>query len=173
MIFSIEIMSILKEIKYHLKQSYHKQKSYSLPNPTPNLSYPLPYPTLPLTYPTPYPTLYPTLPYPTHYPILHTTLPYSTLRYPTLSYPLPYPTLPHTLPYPTIPYPLPYPTLNWPINLPSRYLSHVLYSLMSVSLFSCVILGLFWSVSLWSYLFWSILVNYDTAWTWNLGLGFG
>ena len=43
-------MSTLKEIKYHLKQSYHKKKSY-----------PLPYPTLPLTYPTPNPTLPPTL----------------------------------------------------------------------------------------------------------------
>ena len=59
-------MSTLKEIKYHLKQSYHKQKSY-----------PLPYPTLPLTSTLPYPTFYPTLP----------TLPYSTQ--PTLPYPLP------------------------------------------------------------------------------------
>ena len=49
-------MSTLKEIKYHLKQSYHKQKSYPLPYPTPNLSYSLPYPTLA-------PTLPPTLPY--------------------------------------------------------------------------------------------------------------
>ena len=48
-------MSTLKEIKYHLKQSYHKKKSYPLPYPTPNLSYTLPYPTLP--YPPPYPTL--------------------------------------------------------------------------------------------------------------------
>ena len=44
MIFSIEIMSALKEIKYHLEQSYHKKKSYPLPYPTPNLSYTLPYP---------------------------------------------------------------------------------------------------------------------------------
>ena len=57
MIFSIEIMSTLKEIKYHLKQSYQKKKSY-----------PLHYPTLPLTYPTPYPTPYPTLPYHLPYP---------------------------------------------------------------------------------------------------------
>ena len=49
-------MSTLKEIKYHLKQSYNKQKSYPLPYPTPNLSYSLPYPTLA-------PTLPPTLPY--------------------------------------------------------------------------------------------------------------
>ena len=134
MIFSIEIMSILKEIKYHLKQSDHKQKSYpystlpltyptpypTLPYPTPypNLSYPLPYPTLPRTLP--YPTLYPT-PYPTIPP----TLPYSTpnLPYPALPYPTPYPTLPyptlpllHILPYPTLSYPTlpptPYPTLN-------------------------------------------------------------
>ena len=48
MIFSIEIMLILKEIIYHLKQSYHKQKSYPLPNP---LSNPTPYPTQP--YPLP------------------------------------------------------------------------------------------------------------------------
>ena len=45
-------MSTLKEIKYDLKQTYHKQQSY-----------PLPYPTLPLTYPTLYPNLPPTLPY--------------------------------------------------------------------------------------------------------------
>ena len=38
MIFSIEIMSTLKEIKYHLKQLYHKQKSYPLPYPTSNIS---------------------------------------------------------------------------------------------------------------------------------------
>ena len=56
-------MSTLKEIKCHLKQSYHKQKSYTLPFPTPNLSYPLPYP-----YPL-HPTL-PTLPYTTPYPTL-------------------------------------------------------------------------------------------------------
>ena len=57
-------MSTLKEIKYHLKQFYHKKKSYPLPYPTPNLSYP----TLPstLSYSTlPYPLPYPTLPYPT------------------------------------------------------------------------------------------------------------
>ena len=47
------------------------------------------------------------------------------------------------------------------INLPSMYLSHVRYSLMSVSVFSCVIFGLFWSISLRSRLFWSISVNYD------------
>ena len=103
-IFSIEIMSAnLKEIKYHLKQSYHKQKSY-----------PIPYPTLPLTYPTSYPTLYPTLLYP-----LHPNLP------PTIPYPLPYPALS-----------LPYPTLNQPVNLPSMYLSHARYSLISFSVFS-------------------------------------
>ena len=140
--FSVEIMSTLKEIKYHLKQSYHKQRSYSLPYPT--LPYPTSYPTIPLTYPTPY-------------PILPSTLPY----------PLPYPTPYHTLPYhiPTLPYPTPYPTLNRPVNLPSMYLSHVRYSLMSVSVFSCVIFGLFWSVSLRSRLFWSVSVNYDTALT--------
>ena len=58
MIFSIEIMATLNEIKYHIKQSYHKKKSYPLPYPTPNLSNTQPYPTLPL----PYPTLLPTLP---------------------------------------------------------------------------------------------------------------
>ena len=42
-------MSTLKEIKYHLEQSYHKKKSYPLPYPTPNLSYTLPYLTLPPT----------------------------------------------------------------------------------------------------------------------------
>ena len=205
-IFSIEIMSTLKEIKYYLKQSYHKQKSYPLPYPTPNLSYPIPYstlpyplpyatlpptlpypilyPALPLTYPTPYHTLYPTLPY---LPLTYPTLPYPTLPYPvpysalpnpvpcpTLSYPTLYPTLP-SLPYspPTIPYPIPtpYPTLNRPVNLPSMYLSHVRYSLMSISVSSCVIFGLFWSVSLRSRLFWSVSVNYDTALTWNPGLG--
>ena len=93
MIFSIEIMSTLKEIKYHLQQSYHKKKSYPLSYPIlpyPNLSYP--YPTI--SYPLPYPTPYPTLPYPLPYPIL----PYSTL--PSI---LPYPTLLSTLPYP-LPY---------------------------------------------------------------------
>ena len=44
MIFSIETMSTLNEIKYHLKQSYHKKKSHLLSYPTPNLSYTLPYP---------------------------------------------------------------------------------------------------------------------------------
>ena len=53
MIFSIEIMSTSKEIKYHLKQSYRKQKSYPPPYPT-TLPSILPYPTL----------SYPTLPYP-------------------------------------------------------------------------------------------------------------
>ena len=141
MIFSIEIMSTLKEIKYHLKRSYHVQKSYPLPYPTPNLSYPLPYPNLPptLTYPIPLP--YPTLPY------LYPT-PYSTPPYPL---PYPYPTLPRPTP--------PYPTLNQPVNLPSMFLSHVRYSLMSVSVFSCVILDLFWSVLLQSRLFWSVSVT--------------
>ena len=134
MIFSVEIMSTLKEIKYYLKQSYHKQKLYPLPYPTPNLSYPLAYPTLPFTLPLPLPLTYPTLP---------CTLPYA-VPYPTLSYPilfystLPYPTLPPTMPYPI---PTPYPTLNRPVNLPSMYFSHVRYSLMSISVFSCVIFG--------------------------------
>ena len=131
MIFSIEIMSTSQEIKYHFKQSYHKHQSY--PYPTPNLSYPLFYPTLP--YPLPYRTLPPTLPltYPT---------PYST---PNLSYPLDLTTLPHPTPTLPLPYPtLPYPTLNRSVNLPIMYLSHVRYSLMSVSVFSCVIFGLFW-----------------------------
>ena len=181
MIFSTEIMSTLKEIKYHLKQSYHKQKSYPLPYPTLTyptpyptlpftLPYPTPYPTLPLTYPTPYPTLYPTLPptlpstlpYPLPYPTLpNPPYPYPSLPYPTPPHPyrLPYPTLSLPLtPYPTLPYPLPNPTLNQPVNLPSMNLSHVRYSLMSVSVFSCVILGLFWSVSLRSRLFWSVSV---------------
>ena len=83
MIFSIEIMSTLKEIEYHLKQSYHKKKSYalhSLTYPTPTLPYPLPYPILrsTLSYLTPYITIPSTLPYP---------LPYHTLSYPTLPYP--------------------------------------------------------------------------------------
>ena len=170
MVFSIEIMSTLKEIKYYLKQSYHKQKSYPLPYPTPNLFYPIPYPTLPY----PYPILPPTLPYPLTYP----TIPYTTLH-PTLPYPVPYPTQPSTLPYPTLPptiphpIPTPYPTLNRPVNLPSMYFSHFWYSLMSVSVFSWVIFGLFWSVSLRSRLFWSVSVNYDTVLTWNPGLGFG
>ena len=71
-------MSTLKEIKYHLKQSYHKQKSD------------------PLTYPTPYPTPYPTIPLSCH------TLPYPTLPSTLPSPPL-YPTLPYTLPYPKSP----------------------------------------------------------------------
>ena len=62
------------------------------------------------------------------------------------------------------------PTLTRPVKLPSMYLSHVRYSLMSVSLFSCVIFGLFWSVSLRSRLFWSVSVSYDTALTWNIWL---
>ena len=78
---------------------------------------------------------------------------------------IPYPTLSQhpTLPYPTLPPTLPY--LNRPVNLPSMYLSHVRYSLMSVSVFSCVIFGLFGSVSLRSRLFWSVSINYDTALT--------
>ena len=118
-IFSIEIMSTLKEIKYYLN-SHIINRNHT------------PYPTLPLTYPTPYPTQpstlpYPTLPYPT--PNLSYPLPYPTL-YPTQPY-LPYPTIHiflwsydlrkshfvHTLPYtlhPTIPYPTPYPTLPYP-----------------------------------------------------------
>ena len=43
MIFFIEIISTLKEMKYRLKQSYHKKKSYPLLYPTPNLSFTLPY----------------------------------------------------------------------------------------------------------------------------------
>ena len=105
----------------------------------PTLPYPLTYPTL---YPTPYP-----IPYPTLYPN-----PYPTLPYPL---PTPYPTLslPPIILYRTLP-----PTLNRPVNLPSLYFSHVRYSLMSVSVFSCVIFGLFWSVSLRSRLFWSVSV---------------
>ena len=44
-------MSTLKEIKYHLKQSYHKKKSYPLPYTTPNLSHTLPYHTYDLSRP--------------------------------------------------------------------------------------------------------------------------
>ena len=117
----------------------------------------LPYPTLP------YPTLPCTLPYPI---VPYPTLPYSAIPYHTLPYPLPYRTL--SLP-PTLPHTLPYPTLNRPVNLPSMYFRYVRYSLMSVSVFSCVIIGLFWSVSLRSRLFWSVSVNLDTALTWTRG----
>ena len=134
-------MSALKEIKYHLKQSYHKKKSYPLPYRTLPLPYPTPYPTPFPNLSYPYPTLPSTLPYPIllsilSYPTLPYPLPYHTLSYPTLYSTLPYPTLPYpNLPYPTLPYPYPYPILNRPVNLPSMYLSHVLYSLMSVRYF--------------------------------------